>query len=381
MSIIPYGRQHIDQEDIDAVVATLQADFLTQGPKVEEFERKFAEYVGAKYAVAVNNATSGLHISVLAIGLKEGDRVITTPITFAASANCIRYAGAEVWFADIDASNYLLSLERTQKLIESKPKGFFKGIIPVDFAGLPVNLEAFRALANKHNLWIIEDACHAPGGSFTDSKGVKQRCGNGNYADIGVFSFHPVKHIACGEGGMITTNSETLYKKLSLLRSHGITKENMQENHGGWFYEMQELGFNYRLTDIQSALGITQLAKNDAGVVRRNEISSRYKEAFRDKIKFQSLPNGNYNAHHLFVIEVEDRKGLYDCLRGHNIFAQIHYIPVHTLPYYKKIGYGSSDLSNSENYYSRCISLPMYPTLADEEQNFVINKVLEFVNG
>jgi len=381
MKAIPYGRQSIDQQDIDAVVSTLQADFLTQGPKVSEFEEKFAEYVGSKYAVAVNNATSGLHISVLALNLKKEDKVITTPITFAASANCIRYAGAEVWFADIDPNTYLLSLESVRELVESKPKGFFKGIIPVDFAGLPVNLEGFRELANKHDLWVIEDACHAPGGYFTDSKGVKQRCGNGNYADIGVFSFHPVKHIACGEGGMVTTNSETLYKKLSLLRSHGITKENMRENHGGWFYEMQELGFNYRLTDIQSALGISQLAKNDAGVIRRNEISKAYKKAFQNKAKFQDLPKGSYNAHHLFVIEVDDRKELYDYLREHNIFAQIHYIPVHKLPYYKEIGYGSLDLSNSENYYSKCISLPMYPALKEEEQKIVINKVLNFIDG
>jgi UDP-4-amino-4,6-dideoxy-N-acetyl-beta-L-altrosamine transaminase len=376
--LIPYGRQSIGKEDIDAVVRTLKADFLTQGPKVTEFENKFADYIGANYAVAVNNATSGLHLSVLSLGLEKGDRVITTPITFAASANCVRFAGAEVWFADIDSDTYLLSLESVRELLESKPKGFFKGIIPVDFAGLPVNLEDFRCLANEHNLWLIEDACHAPGGYFIDTKGIKQRCGNGNYADIGVFSFHPVKHIACGEGGMITTNSEALYKKLLLLRSHGITKDNMQDNHGGWFYEMQELGFNYRLTDIQSALGITQLAKNDKGVARRNEIAKTYKEAFKNKVKYQSLKEGHYNAHHLFVIEVEDRKGLYDFLRSNNIFAQIHYIPVHTLPYYQKIGYDKAELSNSENYYSKCISLPMFPSLTNEEQDFVIEKTLSF---
>lgn len=377
---IPYGKQSIQQDDIDAVIEALTSDFLTQGPKVQEFENAFAKYIGCKYAVAVNNATSGLHLTVLALGLKSGDRVITTPITFAASANCVRYAGAEVWFADIDRTSYTLSLESTKQLIESKPKGFFKGIIPVDFAGLPVNLEAFRKLANKHDLWIIEDACHAPGGYFTDSKNVKQRCGNGVYADIGVFSFHPVKHIACGEGGMLTTNSEKLYKKLSLLRTHGITKEDMSENHGPWYYEMQELGYNYRLTDIQSALGISQLAKNDLGVVKRNEIANTYKEAFKGKIAYQSLVEGEYNAHHLFIIEVENRKGLYDFLRAENIFAQIHYIPVHTLPYYKEIGYKSADLSQAEDYYSKCISLPMYPTLTNDEQAFVIKKVLEFVN-
>jgi len=381
MKPIPYGRQNIGQEDIDAVVEVLQADYLTQGPKVQEFESEFAKYVDSKYAVAVSSATAGLHLAVLSLELNKGDRVITTPITFAASANCVRYAGGEVWFADIDPNSYLLSLESTRELIESKPKGFFKGIIPVDFAGLPVDLEAFRELADKHNLWIIEDACHAPGGYFKDSKGDKQMCGNGNYADIGIFSFHPVKHIACGEGGMVTTNSEELYKKLLLLRTHGITKENMKEDHGGWFYEMQELGFNYRLTDIQSALGITQLAKNKEGVLRRNEIANRYKDAFIGKVNFQSLPQNSYNGHHLFVIEVEQRKELYDFLREQNIYAQIHYIPVHTLPYYKKIGYNGANLKNAEIYYSKCISLPMYPTLLEEEQTFIISKIFEFVNN
>jgi UDP-4-amino-4,6-dideoxy-N-acetyl-beta-L-altrosamine transaminase len=378
MNKIPYGRQNIDQSDIDAVVLALQSDYLTQGPKVKEFESKFAEYVGAEYAVAVNNATSGLHLSVLALNLKKGDRVITTPITFAASANCIRYAGAEVWFADIDPNTYLLDINSVKELIESRPKGFFKGIIPVDFAGLPVNMEDFRTLADSHNLWIIEDACHAPGGYFIDSNEDQNFCGNGRYADVGVFSFHPVKHIACGEGGMLTTNSKELYEKLLLLRTHGITKENMAENHGNWYYEMQELGFNYRLTDFQSALGITQLAKNDKGVARRNEISLAYKKAFEGKIKFQDLPARNYNAHHLFIIEVENRKELYDFLHSKGILAQIHYVPVHAMPYYKNIGYLDADLVHAEKYYSRCISLPMYPTLSNEEQSYVINSVLKY---
>jgi len=381
MKRIPYGRQNIDQNDIDAVVSTLQSDFLTQGPKIKEFEIKFAEYVGAKYAVSVNNATSGLHLSVLALNLSKGDRIITTPITFAASANCIRYACAEVWFADIDPNTYLLDINSVKELIESKPKGFFKGIIPVDFAGLPVNMEEFRVLADAHDLWIIEDACHAPGGYFIDSKEYQNFCGNGRYADIGVFSFHPVKHIACGEGGMLTTNSKELYKKLMLLRTHGITKENMEENHGNWYYEMIALGFNYRLTDFQSALGITQLAKNNKGVIRRNEISALYKKAFEGKIKFQVLPSGTYNAYHLFIIEVENRKELYDFLHSKGVLAQIHYVPVHTMPYYKNIGYSEADLSNAEKYYSKCISLPMYPTLSNEEQEFVIEQINQFVNG
>lgn len=378
---IPYGRQSIDQEDIEAVVETLQNDFLTQGPKIQEFEEKFAKYVEAEYAVAVSNATAGLHIAALALGLKNGQRVITTPITFAASANCIRYCGGEVWFADIDKDTYLLSLESVKQLIESKPKGFFSGIIPVDFAGLPVDLEAFKSLADEHGLWIIEDACHAPGGYFKNRGGVIHKCGSAHYSDVSIFSFHPVKHIACGEGGMVTTNSKELYERLNLLRSHGITKDNMSENHGGWYYEMQTLGFNYRLTDIQSALGITQLAKNKIGVKRRNEIASKYKSAFEGKLKYQLVPKNSYNAYHLFVVEVEDRKELYDKLRTESIYAQIHYIPVHTLPYYKEIGYGNADLSNAEAYYKKCISLPMYPSLTDEEQDFVIETVLEFING
>lgn len=375
---IPYGRQNIDQEDVEAVISVLNADFLTQGPKIKEFEEEFAKYIGVKYAVAVSNATAGLHLAVSALGLKAGERVITTPITFAASANCARYVGAEVWFADIDPDTYLLSYEKTKELLESKPRGFFKGIIPVDFAGLPVNLEKFKGLAEEHNLWIIEDACHAPGGFFKDSSGKKQKCGNANFAEIGVFSFHPVKHIACGEGGMITTNNPNIYRKLSVLRTHGITKDNMEENHGGWFYEMQSLGYNYRITDIQAALGITQLKKNAKGVIRRNEIADTYKQAFGGKIKFQSLPKNFYNAHHLFVIESERRAELYEFLRQNGVYAQIHYIPVHQLPYYKKIGYGDADLDNSEKYYARCISLPMYPTLTEKEQDFVIQKVLEF---
>lgn len=382
MKNIPYGRQQIDQGDIDAVIETLKSDFLTQGPKIEEFEKAFAKYVEAKYAVAVSNATAGLHIANMALEVKEGVRVITTPITFAASANASRYCGAEVWFADINPETYLLDIKSVEKLIESKPKGFFKGIVPVDFAGLPVNLEEFRELADRHSLWLIEDAAHAPGGYFVDSEGLKNKCGNGKYADCAVFSFHPVKHIACGEGGMVTTNNKKIYELLKLYRSHGITKENMNENQGGWFYEMQALGYNYRLTDMQAALGLSQLTKNPEGVIRRNEIAENYKNAFRKvAVKFQFLPTGSYNAHHLFVIEVEDRKGLYDYLRQQNIFSQIHYIPLHMLPYYKEIGYGDADLSNAENYYTHCISLPMYPSLTDEEQEYVIQKVLEFING
>ena len=378
--IIPYGRQNITKDDIDSVIRVLKSDYLTQGPKVKEFESVFAKYVGSKYSVAVNNATSGLHLSILSLGLSKGDRVITSPITFAATANCIRYVGAEVWLADINPKTYLLDINRVRDLIESKPKGYFKGIIPVDFAGLPVDLQSFRKLADEHNLWLIEDACHAPGGYFIDSDGKKKHCGCGSFADISVFSFHPVKHIACGEGGMLTTNSKKLYEKLKLLRTHGITKNNVELENGEWYYEMVELGFNYRLTDIQSALGITQLEKNKQGVLLRNEIALKYQKAFEGKIKFQHVNKNLFNAYHLFVIEIENRKELYEYLKSFNIFAQIHYIPIHYLPYYKKIGYHDADLNNSEKYYSKCLSLPMFPTLTEKNQNFIIKKVLDFMN-
>lgn len=386
---VPYGRQHITQEDIDAVVETLQSDFLTQGPKVAEFEQAFASYVGAKYAVAVSNGTAALHLCAMALDVNENSHVITTPITFVASANCVRYCGGTVEFADIDPDTALLDIGKVRAMLESKPKGYYSGIIPVDFAGNPVNLEEYRKLADGYGLWIIEDACHAPGGYFTDSKGEKQLCGNGNYADLAIFSFHPVKHIATGEGGMITTNSEELYKKLLLYRTHGITRDSelLEENHGGWYMEMQELGYNYRIPDMLCALGVSQLKRADEGLTRRKAIARAYDEAFAGTAGIEilgtspeALKEGDTgHTYHLYVIHVQDRKGLYDFLRQRNIFAQVHYIPAHTMPYYREQGYKKGDFPEAEYYYSGCLSLPMYPTLTDEEQAFVIEKVKEFV--
>jgi UDP-4-amino-4,6-dideoxy-N-acetyl-beta-L-altrosamine transaminase len=387
---IPYGHQHITEADIAAVVETLQSDFLTQGPKVAEFEQAFASYVGAKYAVACANGTAALHLCAMALGVNESSRVITTPITFVASANCVRYCCGTVEFCDIDPKTALIEIEKVRQLVESKPKGHYSGIIPVDFAGNPVNLEALRELADAHGLWIIEDACHAPGGYFTDSKGEQQRCGNGRYADLAIFSFHPVKHIATGEGGMVTTNDEELYKKLLLYRTHGITRDPglLEENHGGWYMEMQELGYNYRMPDMLCALGISQLRRADEGLARRREIARVYDEAFAGFAGIATLgtspealdKTGNTgHAYHLYVIKVADRKGLYDFLRQHNIFAQVHYIPAHTMPYYRSLGYKKGDFPAAESYYEACLSLPMYPTLTEEEQAFVIAKVKEFV--
>ena len=390
MNPIPYGRQNITEDDINAVIETLKSDYLTQGPKINEFEVEFAQYVGAKYAVAVANGTAALHLNALALGVKSGDKVITTPITFAASANCVRYCGGEVVFADIDPTTLLLDIHAVRKLLEGKPKGFYKGIIPVDFGGRAINLEEYRNLANEFGCWIIEDSCHSPGGFFIDSKGQKQNCGNGNFADLAIFSFHPVKHIASGEGGMITTNSEALYKKLLMLRTHGIVKapelyQNSIEFAGGiesyplWYMEMQDLGFNYRLTDFQAALGLSQLKRANQGIDRRIEIAKKYADSFKNLpyIKRQSeFVNGH--AYHLYILEVENRLGLYNYLRENNIFAQIHYIPTHLMPYYRQFGWKEGDLPFAEEYYKNCISIPMYPTLTEVEQNYVVDKVKSF---
>lgn len=407
MNAIPYGKQSITQADIDAVVDVLKSDYLTQGPLVQKFEEAFAEYVGARYAVAVANGTAALHLNALALGVQPGDKVITTPITFAASANCVRYCGGDVIFADIDPETYLLDISEVRTLLEADSLKEIKGIIPVDFAGRSVDMEAFRALADEFGCWIIEDACHAPGAFFTNSKGENIKAGSGAYADVAIFSFHPVKHIATGEGGMITTNSEELYRKLVALRTHGIIRDQNQfqnrvefasgqsfpadrsplSSYPFWYMEMQILGYNYRIADINCALGVSQLQRASEGLIRRQEIAARYYEAFKripqivdrnyESATIQRPTNSyqNGHAHHLYVIEAEDRLGLYNQLRVHNIFTQIHYIPVHLMPYYKQFGWKEGDLPNAEAYYRNCISLPMYPTLGLEQQAFVIYSI------
>ena len=384
MKAIPYGHQHITDEDIQAVIETLKSDYLTQGPKIIEFEQAFARYVGAKYAVAVSNATAGLHLAATALQVRSGDKVIVTPITFAASANCIRYCNGMVVFCDIDPDTYLMDIKKLRRLLETNPPSTFKGIVPVDFAGYPHQMEEFRQLADEYGLWILEDACHAPGGYFIDSTGEKQFCGNGKFADVTVFSFHPVKHIATGEGGMVTTNDKELFDRLSLLRTHGITKNPacLHENHGGWYYEMQELGYNYRLTDFQAALGLSQLKRADEGLKRRQKIAVRYNEAFKSIADIQT-PYASpdvFHAYHLYIIQVPDRLDLYNYLHENGIYAQVHYIPLHLMPYYREQGNKPGDLPVAEKYYSRCLSLPMFPTLTDEEQEYVIKKIEYYFN-
>lgn len=385
---IPYGRQSITKDDIKSVISVLKSDYLTQGPAVAEFEKKFAKYTGAKYAVAVSNGTAALHLSALALGVNSKSKVITTPITFAASANCVRYCGGEITFSDIERSTATIDINALRKLLEFHPKGTYQGIIPVDLAGYPVNLEEIKKLADEFGLWIIEDACHAPGGFFTDSKRKKRYCGDGSYADLAIFSFHPVKHITTGEGGMITTNNERLYKKLQLLRTHGITKDAsfLDENHGGWYYEMKELGYNYRLPDILCALGISQLKRARVAVEKRRKIADTYDQAFADnpeieivsKKNKELLKQGIGHAYHLYIIRTKKRKELYDFLRQQNIFVQIHYIPLNMMPYYNTLGHKKGNMPVAEKYYEECLSLPMYPSLKKKDQKFVIEKILQF---
>jgi UDP-4-amino-4,6-dideoxy-N-acetyl-beta-L-altrosamine transaminase len=393
MKPIPYGRQTISQEDIDAVSTSLQSDYLTQGPTISAFESAFSAYIGSQYAVAVSNGTAALHLSVLALGLKPGQKVLTSSLTFVASANCVQYAGAEVDFVDIDPKSYLISLELLEAKLASVPKGTYAGIIPVDFAGLAVDLEKLKEIAVKYNCWILEDSCHSPGGYFIDSKGEKQNCGNGNYADLAIFSFHPVKHIATGEGGMICTNNKALYEKLMSLRSHGISrdetkfKNSIQEaggnpgdlNYPAWYMEMQDLGYNYRLTDLQAALGLSQLKSAAKRLDKRKQIAETYYEAFKNEDFVCNLSPANPgHAYHLYVIQVSKRLELYNFLRSKNIFAQIHYFPCHLMPYYQEKGWKVGMLKNVEEYYKGCISLPMFPGLEEAEQQYVISSIKEF---
>jgi UDP-4-amino-4,6-dideoxy-N-acetyl-beta-L-altrosamine transaminase len=379
--MIPHGKHHITEEDKKAVIEALEADYITQGPRISAFENAFAQYVDAAHAVAVSNGTAALHLCAMALGVAPGQKVITSPITFVASANCVQYCGGEVLFADIDPNTYTLDPNKVEDLLKKDKQGNIKGIIPVDLTGQAADMPAFRELADRYGLWIIEDACHAPGG-FLKQGGKTYRCGDGQLADMAIFSFHPVKHIACGEGGMITTRNEALAHKAALYRTHGITKnpEEMENYEGGWYYEMQELGYNYRLTDIQAALGLSQLQRADTNLKRRRAIAKTYNDSFDGMQGI--LGHSGYvegHAYHLYVIQVKERKALYDFLRTKGISCQIHYIPVHLQPYYRQFGWKQGDFPQAEAYYDTCISIPMFPTLTEEEQNYTITSIREFL--
>lgn len=378
--MIPYGRQDITQADIDAVVSVLQSDFLTQGPVVPRFEKSVATHVGVKHALAVNSATSALHIACLALGLGPNDWLWTTPITFVASANCGLYCGAQVDFVDIDPDTYNLSTAALEaKLIESEKFGRLpKVLVAVHLCGQPCDMETIHALGQKYGFKIIEDASHAIGGKYKD-----EFIGNCRYSDVTVFSFHPVKIITTAEGGMAVTNSDELASQMALLRSHGITRDVKQMTHapdGPWYYQQIGLGFNYRMTELQAALGVSQMERLDAYVSRRHELARRYDQLL------QSLPvatpwqhDDSYSGLHLYVIRLQLQKidkthrEVFDLLREHGIGVNLHYIPVHTQPYYQRMGFNQGDFPQAELYYAEAISLPMYQTLSDLQQDQVVS--------
>ncbi|MDE7313466.1 MAG: UDP-4-amino-4,6-dideoxy-N-acetyl-beta-L-altrosamine transaminase [Eubacterium sp.] len=373
--MIPYGHQCIEEDDIQAVVDVLRSDYLTTGSCVPVFEQKIADYTGAKYAVAVSNGTAALHLACLAAGIQEGDEVITTPITFAASANCVLYCGAKPVFADIDAVTYNIDPADIEKKITSKTKA----LIPVHLAGLPCDMDAIHAIAKKHHLIVIEDGAHALGAVY---KGKKI----GAISDMTTFSFHPVKPITTGEGGMVVTNNEKLYQKLLLLRSHGITRDErlMTQKEGGWHYQQIELGFNYRMTDFQAALGSSQLKKLDRFLGRRREIARSYQEAFAGNrnigIPFEA--EDRESGWHLYIIRIlfEERKRIYDKLHEAGIGVNVHYMPVYKHPYYQNNGYEKACCPKAEALYRQILSLPIYPGLTDKQMKQVICSVLKALN-
>jgi UDP-4-amino-4,6-dideoxy-N-acetyl-beta-L-altrosamine transaminase len=378
---INYGRQSISDEDIDSVIQVLKGDWLTQGPAIAEFEKSLASYCGAKYAIALSSGTAALHLSALALKVGPGQEVITSPITFAASSNAVIYAGGVPVFCDIEAESLIIDNGQVKTMLERS--NIVSGLIPVHMGGALPDLEGLSAIAREKGLWIIEDACHSIGGTWQDSLGVWHKVGDCSHSDITVFSFHPVKHITTGEGGAILTNDKNLFEQIMELRTHGITKDpsKMLENHGGWYYEMQQLGYNYRITDIQAALGQSQLARSDEWVGRRLELVRAYDEAFVDcsDVIHQEHTKENRLSYHLYIIRVQNRKDLYEHLRSLQIYTQVHYIPVPLQPYYReKFGYEGGEFPVAEKYYEEALSLPLFPSLTDSEQNYVISSVLEF---
>jgi len=381
--MIPYGKQSISQEDINAVINVLKSDFLTQGPQVPLFEESVRKAVNAKFAVAVNSATSALHIACLALGVGKGDLVWTTPITFVASANCALYCDANIDFVDIDPKTYNLSPKNLeQKLIYAKVNGLPlpKVVIPVHLSGQSCEMDKIYELSKEYRFSIIEDASHAIGGKY---KG--EPIGNCNYSDIVIFSFHPVKIVTTGEGGVATTNNIQLAKKMELLRSHGITRDltlMTEESHGEWYYQQIDLGFNYRMTEMQAALGVSQMRRLHKFVAKRNKLAARYDELLKElPLTTPRHTDDLYSAFHLYIVRLHlnkiklSHKSVFEHLKNNNIGVNLHYIPVHIQPYYKKLGFKVGSFFESEKYYKESISIPLFPTMTESEQDKVV-KVL-----
>lgn len=383
--MIPYGRQDISQADIDAVIEVLRSDFLTQGPSVERFELALLNYVGSKHAIAVNSATSALHLACLALGVSSGDLVWTSPITFVASANCALYCGAEIDFVDIEMhSNNMSITALREKLQKARDLGRLpKVVIPVHMGGLSCDMKPIFELSREYGFKIIEDASHAIGARYAG-----HMVGCCEYSDITVFSFHPVKIITTGEGGAAVTSSRDLYNKLKLLRSHGVTREQEEMvglSDGGWYYQQIDLGFNYRMTDIQAALGLSQMSRIDQFVEKRNSLAGIYDE------KLSSLPldlpsndSGNYSSCHLYIVKLLPeskigRREMFDHLRANGVSANVHYIPVFLHPYYKNLGFSATDFPESMRYYDRALSIPLHPNLSSDDQHHIIGTIKEIL--
>ena len=379
---IPYGRQDITEADIDAVVTVLKSDFLTQGPMVPKFEQTVSNYCGAQYAVALNSATSALHVACLALGLRPDDWLWTSPITFVASANCGLYCGAKVDFVDIDPLTYnLCPVALETKLEKADGEGRLpKVVVAVHLCGQPCDMVAINRLAQRYGFKIIEDASHAVGGRFRG-----EPIGSCRYSDVTIFSFHPVKIITSAEGGMALTNDAELAKKMVLLRSHGITRDPMQmtcDSEGPWFYQQIELGFNYRLTDLQAALGLSQMDRLQPYVAQRNQLANRYDELLSSMpVTTPSQSPDSYSSRHLYVIRIQlekvkkSQREIFDTLRARGIEVNLHYIPIYKHPYYQRMGFNASDFPQSQQYYSEALSLPMYATLSESQQDRVVAEI------
>ncbi|MDE2427256.1 MAG: UDP-4-amino-4,6-dideoxy-N-acetyl-beta-L-altrosamine transaminase [Burkholderiales bacterium] len=386
--MIPYGRQDIREEDIDAVVSVLKSDFLTQGPMVPAFENRVASHVGSKFAVAVNSATSALHIACLALDLQKGDVLWTTPITFVASANCALYCGAAIDFVDINPKTYNISVEKLEeKLIFAQSRGILpKILVAVHLCGEPCEMEKISALSKKYGFKIIEDASHAIGGKYKNSF-----IGSNHYSDITVFSFHPVKIITTAEGGMALTNNALLDQRLRLLRSHGITRDEASMTHqpdGPWYYQQIELGYNYRMTELQAALGLSQMDRLDLYVQTRHQLAKRYQDLLRDlPLSAQQLDPESYSGLHLYVIRLDKNAiknthlEVFNDLRASGIGVNLHYIPVHLQPYYKKLGFTPNSYPEAEKYYSEAISIPLYYGMSESQQDQVVQAISKAVGA